>query len=108
LEASAAAEELRRAMEQIASGAEESAGASQQQLAAIKSVVSRLGAARSQCDVSSRRTDALELVLTETATQITGSVRAIEKNADRQKASVAVIAELERRAAFRTRPTCWP
>ena len=97
-EASAAAEELRRAMEQIASGAEEAAGASQEQLAAIKSVGVNLSAARGQSETSRRRTEAVQLVLTETAVQITTSVRAIEKNADRQQASVTVIAELERRA----------
>jgi methyl-accepting chemotaxis protein len=97
-EASAAAEELRRAMEQIASGAEEAAGASQEQLSAIKNVVTRLGAARSQSQVSRRRTEAVEVVLIETAVQVTASVRAIEKNAGRQQASVTVIGELERRA----------
>ena len=38
-------------------------------------------------------------MLAETAAQITSSVRAIERNAERQGASVDVIAELERRAA---------
>jgi methyl-accepting chemotaxis protein len=38
------------------------------------------------------------LVLAETAVQINGSVRAIEKNAERQQASMAIIAELEQRA----------
>src|SRR3954466_5376571 len=85
-EASAAAEELRRAMEQIASGASEAAGASQEQLAAIKQVVSSLGIARGQAEASRRRTEAVELVLTETAVQIGTSVRAIERNGARQGA----------------------
>lgn len=97
-EASAAAEELRRAMEQIAAGAEEAAGGSQEQLAAIKSVLGELAAARNQADVSRRRTEALQVVLAETGVQITTSVRAIERNAERQEASIAVITELERRA----------
>ena len=97
-EASAAAEELRRAMEQIASGAEEAAGGSQEQLAAIKSASSNLTTARAQTDASRRRTEALQLVLAETAVQITTSVRAIERNAERQSASITVISELERRA----------
>ena len=97
-EASAAAEQLRRSMEQIASGAEEAAGGSQEQLAAIKSVLSNLTAARGAAEASRRRTEALQLVLAETAGQITTSVRAIERNAERQSASVALIAELERRA----------
>ncbi len=97
-EASAAAEELRRAMEQIAAGAEEAAGASQEQLAAIKNVVANLTTARVQGDASRRRTEVLQAVLAESSGQITASVRAIERNAQRQEASLAIIAELERRA----------
>jgi methyl-accepting chemotaxis protein len=97
-EASAAAEELRRSMEQIASGADEAAGGVQEQLAAIKSIVGNLGSARIQADVGRRSTDAVQIVLSETASQITASVRSIERNAERQQASIAIIGELERRA----------
>ncbi len=97
-EAAAAAEELRRAMEQIASGAGEAAGASQEQLAAIKQVVASLGLARSQAEASRRRTETVELVLTETAVQIGTSVRAIERNGLRQGTSVQMVTELSRRA----------
>ena len=97
-EASAAAEQLRRAMEQIAAGGEEAAGASQEQLAAIKNVVANLTTARVQGDASRRRTEVLQAVLAESSGQITASVRAIERNAQRQQASLAIIAELERRA----------
>ena len=47
---------------------------------------------------SRRRTDAVRTRLADTATQITTSVRAIEKSAARQQASIGIIAELERRA----------
>jgi methyl-accepting chemotaxis protein len=97
-EAAAAAEELRRSMEQIASGAEEAAGGSQEQLAAIKSVRTNLTAARVQAETSRRRTEAVQVVLVETTVQITASVRAIERNAERQTASVRIIADLETRA----------
>ena len=97
-EASAAAEELRRSMEQIAAGANEAAGASQEQLGAIKNVTNNLTIARKEADNSRRRTEATQVVLAETATQISASVRAIEKNAERQVASGKIIAELERRA----------
>ena len=97
-EASAAAEELRRSMEQIASGASEAAGAAQEQLAAIKQVVASLGVARTQAEASRRRTEAVEVVLAETAVQIGTSVRAIERNGTRQGASVQLVNELERRA----------
>jgi methyl-accepting chemotaxis protein len=97
-EASAAAEELRRSMEQIAAGASEAAGASQEQLAAIKQAVTNLGEARNQAEASRRRTEAVEVVLAETAVQIGTSVRAIERNGARQGASVEIIRELEQRA----------
>ncbi|HTM20241.1 MAG TPA: methyl-accepting chemotaxis protein, partial [Kofleriaceae bacterium] len=85
-------------MEQIAAGAEEAAGGSQEQLAAIRGVVDNLIAARGQAEVSRRRTEALQVVMAETGVQITASVRAIERNAERQQGSLAVIVELERRA----------
>ena len=98
-QSAAAAEELRRSMEQIASGAEEAAGASQEQLAAIKRITTNLGAARERGSDTRRQTEAVQLVLAETALLISNSVRAIERNAQRQAGSVALIAELERRAA---------
>jgi methyl-accepting chemotaxis protein len=97
-EASAAAEQLRRAMEQIAAGGEESAGASQEQLAAIRNIVANLGTARDHAEACRRRTEVVQSVLNETAGQITICVRAIERNAARQQASVQVIAQLERSA----------
>jgi methyl-accepting chemotaxis protein len=97
-EASAAAQELRGAMEQIASGAEEAAGASQEQLAAIGRVFENLRTARTEAETSRRRTENAQSLLAEAAGQIGTSVRAIERNAQRQGASVGIIAELERRA----------
>ncbi len=97
-EASAAAEELRRAMEQIAAGAEEAAGASQEQLSAVNSVVANLTIARVQGDASRRRTEILQTVLAESSGQITASVRALERSAQRQEAALGMIAELQRRA----------
>jgi methyl-accepting chemotaxis protein len=97
-QASAAAEELRRSMEQIAAGADEAAGASQEQLGAIRNVTTNLTVARNEAENSRRRTEATQVLLAETTTQISASVRAIEKNAERQVASGKIIAELERRA----------
>jgi methyl-accepting chemotaxis protein len=97
-EAAAAAEELRRAMEQIAAGADEAAGASQEQLAAIKNVTANLTIARGEADSSRRKTEATQILLTEATSQISTSIQAIEKNAERQIASAKSISELERRA----------
>ena len=97
-EASAAAEQLRKSMEQIGAGAEEAAGASQEQLAAIKRISEGLRAARSETDALRRRTENVEILLGDTAERITTSARAIERNAQRQAATIEIIAELERRA----------
>ena len=97
-QASASAEQLRSSMAQIAAGAEEAAGASEAQLDAIKDVVSNLETARREADSCDRRTATVQLVLAETAGQITASVRAIEQNIARQQTSVSIIEELARRA----------
>ena len=85
-------------MEQIAAGAEEAAGASQQQLASLKAVVSHFATAKTQAETFRNFAGSLQRVLSETSGQIMASVRAIERNAARQLASVDLIAELERRA----------
>src|ERR1700733_5309158 len=97
-EASAAAEQLRRSMEQIAAGADEAAGASQEQLTAIKQVTANLTNARGEADNSRRRTESAQLLLAETAAQISTPLQCIERDFERQAASGAIISELERRA----------
>lgn len=97
-EAAAAGQELGSSMEQIAAGAEEAAGASQEQLAAIKLVFDRLRVARGEAETSRRHTEGVRALLAEMSAQITTSVRAIERNAQRQVAMAETIAELERRA----------
>jgi methyl-accepting chemotaxis protein len=97
-QASAAGEELRGSMQQIAGGAEEAAGASQQQLAAIKLIFESLRGARGEADSLRRRTETMQILLSETSGQITMSARAIERNAQRQDLTVEIIVELERRA----------
>lgn len=97
-ESAAATRELGRSMEQIARGAEEAAGASQEQAASVKRVVASLLTARTEADASSRRTETVALSLADTSSQISNSVRAIERGAQRQTESVALITELDRRA----------
>ena len=98
LEASAAAEQLRKSMEQIAAAAEEAAGASQEQLAAIKRIFEGLRTARGETEALRRRTETVQTTLGDAAGRITASSRAIERNAQRQGATIEIIAELERRA----------
>jgi methyl-accepting chemotaxis protein len=97
-QASAAAEQLRKSMEQIAAGAEEAAGASQQQLAAIKRIFDSLRTARGETDALRRRTETVQIMLGDAGERITASARAIERNAQRQGATIEIISELERRA----------
>jgi methyl-accepting chemotaxis protein len=97
-EATAAAEELSRALEQIASGADEAASASQQSLASINALGASFGQAREHATISRRRTEVLQGLLIETASQIDTSVAAILANARRQARSVEVISVLERHA----------
>jgi methyl-accepting chemotaxis protein len=85
-------------MAQIASGAEEAAGASQQQSAAVKGVVANLTAAKEEAGASGKLADAILATLLETSGQMSASVRAIERNAARHMTSLAIIDELERRA----------
>jgi methyl-accepting chemotaxis protein len=97
-EGTAATKELSQAMEQIASGAEEAAGASQEQSAALKRIVASLVTAKGEADSSNRRTEMVSMSLSETAAQIAVSVRAIERGAQRQTDSLALITELDMRA----------
>ncbi len=97
-ESATATKELGRSMEQIAAGAEEAAGAAQEQSAAIKRIVASLATARDDAESSGRRAETLISTLAEATAQIVVSVRAIERNAQRQVASVDVITELEVRA----------
>jgi methyl-accepting chemotaxis protein len=97
-QAAAATKQLGRSMEQIAAGAEEAAGASQEQSAAIKGIVASLTAARGEADSSSRRTESVATSLAEVSAQIMGSVRAIERGAQRQSESVSHIVLLDRQA----------
>ncbi len=97
MEASAAARELETAMQEISSGAEEAAGAAQQQSAAIKLIVGGLVAARVEGEQSARRAETLTATLADAGAQISGSVLAIERSAQRQIASGKLIAELELR-----------
>ena len=96
--AATATRELGRSMEQISRGAEAAAGACQEQTGAITRVVADLTAARNEADASMRRTEAVSVALAESSAHIAGSVRAIEQGAERQAASVTLLAELDARA----------
>jgi methyl-accepting chemotaxis protein len=93
-EASAAAEELSKSMEQIAGG---------RRPRARRRNNSRRSSAYSTASRSEtalrRRTEKVQILLGDAAERITASVRAIERNAQRQAGTIPIIGELERRAA---------
>ena len=97
-EAASAAAELQRAMDQISRGAEEAASAAQESSGSINSLVRDFGDAREQAVTSLARTEQLQTAFADTHAQIEGSISAIELNAERQLASVSVIATLEDKA----------
>jgi methyl-accepting chemotaxis protein len=61
-------------------------------------MVANLVTARGEAEQSLRRSETLTTTLADATTQIGGSVRAIERNSERQRASVKLISELELRA----------
>ncbi|PIB92325.1 chemotaxis protein [Caulobacter sp. FWC2] len=98
-EASSSVEELRRALAQIASGAEEAAGAAHESLAAVTAMSASFAQARERAEGARQRTEVLRTLLTESSAAIEAAVKAVDANAKRQLASVAVIETLERHAA---------
>ena len=86
-------------MEQISSGAEEAASASQQTLAVANSTSSTLFQARERAEHSRRRTEALQSVVAESSNQIAAWANNIKHNGERQAGSVAIIEKLNQQAA---------
>jgi methyl-accepting chemotaxis protein len=97
-EASAAAAELQRTMDQISSGAEEAAGAAQESLGLIAALGVSFREARARAEDSRRQTDATASNFAEIGAQIEVSVSAIELSAQRQLATVELVASLEHSA----------
>jgi len=86
-------------MEQIATGAEEAAGASQESLSAIVSLSAAFSESRLHAETTRAKTAGLQSLLIETGAQIDASVAAVEANATRQRAMVEIVSLLEKQAA---------
>lgn len=97
-EAASAAEQLRRALEQIASGAEEAAGSAHESLSATTHLSLRFSEARTEAEAARKRTEQVQTSVLESTTQIDASILAIDANASRQIAAVAVIEKLQAQA----------
>jgi len=98
-EAASAAEELRKASEQIASGAEEAAGAAQQSLRSVNHGSGLIARAKENAEVAQLKTETLQGLVVTVSGQISNSIQAISRAAERQMTSVRMVEELERQAA---------
>jgi methyl-accepting chemotaxis protein len=98
-EASSAAEELKRAADQIATGAEEASGAAQESLAAFKQVETSITRQLQSADLASTRVDAAQALVVSTSADVASTITNVGVAAQRQAASVGMVAELEKQAA---------
>lgn len=98
-QAGSAVEELRRAMEQIGAGAEEASSAAEESMRAVTSVASNLGRAKDSASVALGKAESLQNLIDGVRTNVGASLISIGLAAERQFASVAMVAELEKQAA---------
>ncbi len=98
-EAAAAAEELKRASDMIATGAEEASGASQESLAAFKQIDVAVVRQLQNAELSQAKASATQTLVTKTSADVANLVINVGAAAQRQAASVAMVAELEKQAA---------
>jgi methyl-accepting chemotaxis protein len=98
-EAASAAEELKRAADQIATGAEEASGAAQESLSAFKLVGEAIARQLQNADISQTKSEAVQTLVARTSGDIALLVTNVGVAAQRQAASVVMVAELEKQAA---------
>jgi methyl-accepting chemotaxis protein len=98
-EAASAVEEMKRATDQIAAGAEEASGAAQESLAAFSQVGEAIVRQLQNADVSQTKTEAMQSLVGKTSAEVAGLVSNVGIAAQRQLASVGMVAELEKQAA---------
>ena len=98
-EAASAAEELKRNSDQIATGAEEASGAAQECLAAFNLVGSAISRQLQNADISQTKGEATQALVARTNGDIALTVTNVGVAAQRQAASVQLVAELEKQAA---------
>jgi methyl-accepting chemotaxis protein len=98
-QAASAAEELKRAADQIATGAEEASGAAQESLAAFKQVEGSITRQLQNADLARTRAETVQALVASTSVDITNTITNVGISAQRQAASVNMVAELEKQAA---------
>jgi methyl-accepting chemotaxis protein len=98
-EGASAAEELKRASSQIATGAEEASGVAQESLTAFQQVTTAIGRQLQSADASQVKGEASQLLIARTSADVGSLITNVGVAAQRQVASVAMVAELEKQAA---------
>ena len=98
-EAASAAEELKRSSDQIATGAEEASGAAQESLTAFKQVEVSILRQLQNADISQAKGEATQTLVAKTSADVAGMVANVAVAAQRQNASVEMVAQLEKQAA---------
>src|SRR5450830_904562 len=98
-EAASAAEELKRASEQIAAGAEQASSAAQESMSAFHQVTEAITRQLESVEQSQARTEAAQSLIQKTSEDIALLVGNVGIAAQRQAASVTMVAELEKQAA---------
>jgi len=98
-EAASASEELRRASDTIAAGAQEASGAAQQSLAAVTAMSSAITQQMQAAQLAQTRATNMQSIASTIQTDVTVSVGNVNIAAQRQIASVEMVAELERQAS---------
>ena len=98
-ESAAAAEELKRAADQIATGAEEASGAAQESLTAFKQVEIAILRQLQNADLSQTKAESTQALVASTSADVATLVSNVSIAAQRQRASVDMVAQLEKQAA---------
>jgi methyl-accepting chemotaxis protein len=98
-QSAAASAQLRKSMEQIATGAEEASGAAQQSLASVTGVAAGIAQIKENAFLGKQKTEQLQNSLGELTALISASVGNIATSASRQLSSVQMVVELEQHAA---------
>jgi methyl-accepting chemotaxis protein len=98
-QSASAAEEMKRTADQIATGAEEASGAAQESLAAFKQIESSILRQLQNAELSQTKVAATQTLVVKTSLDVAGMVSNVSISAQRQKASVEMVAQLEKQAA---------
>jgi methyl-accepting chemotaxis protein len=97
-EAAEASRQLRESMQQIAAGAEEASGATQESVAVMNSVEERVGRQQQVTRRVAEMSQTLQGLLVETRSGINALLSNVDRASERQRASVQTISELEKQA----------